>query len=113
MCRVLRVHFSGISAWLKDPLSHRAQEDVRQTALIRQAWTEAAGFTATASWLMICATWERRFPRTGPRGWHRAPGSRRRSATGGVPAAMEASRPLLRRTGGNSSFRPQSWTRRG
>ena len=33
MCRVLRVHFSGFYAWLKEPLSLRAQDDVRQTDL--------------------------------------------------------------------------------
>lgn len=41
MCRVLRVHFSGFYAWLKDLLSHRAQDDVRQTGLIRQAWADS------------------------------------------------------------------------
>ena len=41
MCRVLRVHFSGFQAWLKEPSSYRAQEDARQTELIRQAWGES------------------------------------------------------------------------
>ena len=41
MCSVLRVHFSGFYAWLKEQLSHRAQEDVRQTELIRQAWADS------------------------------------------------------------------------
>ena len=41
MCRVLQVHFSGFYAWLKEPLSLRAQDDVRQTALIRQAWSDS------------------------------------------------------------------------
>jgi putative transposase len=41
MCRVLRIHFSGVSAWLKEPLSLRARDDVRQTELIRQAWSDS------------------------------------------------------------------------
>jgi putative transposase len=41
MCRVLRVHFSGFYACLKETLSHRAQEDARQTELIRQAWADS------------------------------------------------------------------------
>jgi putative transposase len=41
MCRVLRVHFSGFYAWLKEPLSQRAQDDARQTELIRRAWSES------------------------------------------------------------------------
>jgi uncharacterized protein YaeQ len=41
MCRVLRVHFSGFYAWLKEPLSRRAQDDARQTELIRQAWGDS------------------------------------------------------------------------
>ncbi len=32
MCRVLRVHFSGFYAWLKEPLSLRAQDNARQSA---------------------------------------------------------------------------------
>jgi putative transposase len=41
MCRVLQVHFSGFYAWLKEPLSRRAQDDVRRTELIRRAWSES------------------------------------------------------------------------
>lgn len=42
MCRVLRVHLSGFYAWLKEPLSHRTQQDARQTELIRQAWADSS-----------------------------------------------------------------------
>jgi hypothetical protein len=41
MCRVLMVHFSGLVAWLKEPLSARALEDARQTELIQQAWADS------------------------------------------------------------------------
>jgi putative transposase len=41
MCRVLRIHVSGFYAWLKEPLSLRARDDVRQTELIRLAWSDS------------------------------------------------------------------------
>jgi putative transposase len=33
---MLTVHISGFCAWLKEPLSLRAQENVRKTDLVRQ-----------------------------------------------------------------------------
>ena len=41
MCRMLMVHFSGFYAWLKEPLSLRAHEDLRQTEMIQQAWADS------------------------------------------------------------------------
>ena len=41
MCRCLRIHPSGFYAWLKNPLSQRAQEDIRQTRLIEDAWKQS------------------------------------------------------------------------
>ena len=41
MCRCLCIHPSGFYAWLKAPLSRRAYEDRRQTALLRQAWQDS------------------------------------------------------------------------
>lgn len=39
--RTSRENLSGFYAWLKEPLSSRGHEDVRQTELIQQAWTDS------------------------------------------------------------------------
>ncbi len=41
LCKILSVHPSGFYAWMKEPLSRRALEDERQTALAKQAWNES------------------------------------------------------------------------
>ncbi|SLN58460.1 hypothetical protein AQS8620_02590 [Aquimixticola soesokkakensis] len=38
---MLSVHPSGLYAWVKEPLSQRAQEDRRQTKLVKQAWKDS------------------------------------------------------------------------
>ncbi len=41
MCRCLSIHPSGFYAWFRHPLSSRAQEDIRQTRLIEDAWKQS------------------------------------------------------------------------
>jgi putative transposase len=41
MCRYLSIHPSGFYAWIKNPLSHRAREDVRQIKLLKDAWKDS------------------------------------------------------------------------
>lgn len=41
MCRMLCIHPSGFYAWLKQPFSKRAKEDIRQTMLIKDAWYDS------------------------------------------------------------------------
>ena len=41
MCHCLRIQPSGFYAWLKAPLSRRAQEDKRQTEMLKEAWLDS------------------------------------------------------------------------
>lgn len=41
MCRCLRIQPSGFYAWLRVPVSARAQEDRHQTELLHQAWDKS------------------------------------------------------------------------
>jgi len=41
MCHCLCIHPGGFYAWLKQPLSRRAREDARQTALIKRSWEDS------------------------------------------------------------------------
>ena len=41
MCRCLNIQPSGVYAWVKNPLSHRAREDARQTKLLKDAWKDS------------------------------------------------------------------------
>jgi putative transposase len=44
LCNALNVHRSGYYAWLHEPLSRRAQEDVRLAGKIKQCWIESGGY---------------------------------------------------------------------
>jgi len=91
MCRCLSIHPSGFYAWLKNPLSKRAQEDIRQTQLIEEAWKQSGrvyGYRKLHDDLLdqgetSCANRIARLP-----DW---PGSRHRSAIGAGLAPMVAS----------------------
>ena len=91
MCRCLHIHPSGFYSWLKSPLSKRAQEDIRQTQLIEEAWKQSGkvygyrklhddlldqGETSCANRIARLADW---------------PGSRPRSAIGAGLVPMAAS----------------------
>lgn len=69
MCRMPVVHFSGLAAWRKEPLSLRALEDMRQTDLIHRHGPIAGKYMDTASYMTICAMQLRLFQRTVLRVW--------------------------------------------
>jgi len=50
MCRVFRLHRSGFYAWLRQPLSVRAQEDQRLLTLIKTSYV-ASGGTYGSPWI--------------------------------------------------------------
>lgn len=50
MCRVLKVHFSGFYAWLKEPVSKRELEDQRLLRLIKEHYL-ASGGTYGSPWI--------------------------------------------------------------
>ncbi len=58
MCRMLRVHPSGLYAWLKRPFSKRAREDQRQTGLIKEAWQDSGKVYGYRDWraIICCCT---------------------------------------------------------
>lgn len=41
MCRMLCVHPSGFYAWLQRPFSSHANEDIRQTIMLKDAWHDS------------------------------------------------------------------------
>ena len=53
LCRVLDVAPSGYYAWLKQPLSNRAVEDVRLLRLIRASFV-ASRPARSISWWSVC-----------------------------------------------------------
>ncbi len=53
MCRCLRIQPSGFYAWVRAPLSKRAQEDARQTELLKEAWVGSGKVYGPASFTTI------------------------------------------------------------
>jgi putative transposase len=59
MCHCLNIHPSGFYAWIKNPLSHRAREDARQTKLLKEAWNDSGRSMDIANFMMIWSSKER------------------------------------------------------
>lgn len=110
---MLRVHFCGFYAWLKELLSHRAQGDARQTELIRQAWADSGKVYGYRELTDDLRDQGERISENRVARLASLPGSLRRSATGAVPTDMAASPQSLPRTGWSSRFRPLSRIRSG
>lgn len=55
MCRLLEVTRSGYYAWLKNPVSKRAQEDARLLRLIRASFVASHGVYGAPRVFLICA----------------------------------------------------------
>jgi len=105
MCRCLRLHPSGFYAWVKNPVSHRAQEDERQTKLLKEAWEESGNIYGYplpdrvmrsmipkgVSCMMISAIWVRRVVQIVWPDWPDWLGYTRKSDTNAAPASMVAS----------------------
>lgn len=92
MCRCLRIHPSGFYAWLKNPLSKRAQEDIRQTRLIEDARKQSGKVYGYRKLHDDLLDQVRPAAPTVLPAWPGRLGSRPRSAIGDDLAAMAANR---------------------
>lgn len=114
MCRCLRIQPSGFYAWLKAPMSVRAQEDRRQTELLHKAWAESGkvyGYRKLHDDLVeqgesICPNRVARLAQLAgieaPIGYKRRPGS-----YGGKPSVVVDIEPVIA-TGSREPARPRS-----